>query len=241
MNTFDKSYTVYVPDLLGYGKSDCYENIAGTRFYDIHIDCLRQLAERLELSHFGLAGLSIGGAIAIGYALRYPDYVDYLISVSSWGLSRQMPFHKFSYWYVHKTNLTLMQYRWCARSRMLARWSIAYALIGNKKNITDMLIDEVMDSCKGGHAGRSMLDFQRSSATKEQAIPYYDESLTKLCMLVALVIGEKDPLVPLRDVQAAHKKLAGSKLYIFEGCKHWTVKEQPERFCQIVCELTENI
>ncbi len=76
-------YTVYALDLLGDGKSDSCDNIAGERFYDIHTESLKELVDVLNLSHFGLAGLSMGGAIAIGFALRYPDYVEYLIPVSS--------------------------------------------------------------------------------------------------------------------------------------------------------------
>ncbi len=82
----------------------------------------------------------------------------------------------------------------------MAKWSLAYSLIGDKKFITDNLVQEVMASCKGDKAGRSMVGYQRSSATKEKALPYYGEKLTELKMPVTFITGEKDPLVPLKDV-----------------------------------------
>ncbi len=234
MRCFGPEYTVYAPDLLGYGESDDYPGIAGEQFYQIHIDCILELAESLGLNVFGLAGLSMGGAIAIGFALAHPERVAYLVPVGSWGLSEKLPFHRFSWWYIHKTHLTEVQYRWCSKSKVLARWSIAYGLIGNKALISDEMIQEVMYSCAAGRAGKSMLDFQRSSAGKERAIPFYGERLRALSMPVAFVIGEHDPLVPVGDVRTAHKLVPGSLLFLIEGCKHWTVKEKPEQFCEII-------
>ena len=177
----------------------------------------------------------MGGAIAIGYALRYPEDVKALIPVDTWGVSEKMPFHRFSYWYVMHTDLTLSQYRWCAKYRWIARWSISYALIGNKKLITDALVDEVMQSCAGDMAGKSMLNFQRSAADKERSKPYYLGELKKLQMPVVYVIGEKDPLVPLSDIIKAARETPNSRVEVFKGCKHWSVKEQPRKLCEI-CE-----
>ena len=55
-----------------------------------------------------------------------------------------------------------------------------------------------------------------------------------LKMPVIYIIGEKDPLVPLNDIYKAAQENPGSRVEIFEGCKHWAVKEQPGKFCEIV-------
>ena len=171
-NTFTDDYSVYAFDFLGYGDSDKAYDLVGDGFYDTHIACVKTVVDHYGLNDFILSGLSMGGAVAIGFALNYPERIKALIPVDTWGISRKMPFHHFSYWYVKHTNLTLAQYRWCAKYRWVARWSISYALIGNKKLITDSLIDEVMLSCAKDMAGKSMLNFQRSSADKHQAKPY---------------------------------------------------------------------
>ena len=145
-----------------------------------------------------------------------------------------MPFHRLSYWYVNHTDLTLTQYRWCAKYRWVARWSISYALIGDRNRITEALVDEVMQSCVGDMAGKSMLNYQRSSADKYQAKPYYLKQLKDLKMPVVYIIGEKDPLVPLHDIEKAAQATPGSRVEVFRGCKHWSVKEQPRKFCEIV-------
>ena len=227
-------FTVYAFDFLGYGRSDKADELVGDHFFDTHIDCVKCVATHYGLTDFALAGLSMGGAIAIGFALRYPDMVKALIPVDTWGVSEKMPFHHLSYWYVKHTDLTLTQYRWCAKFRWLAKWSISYALIGNKKLITDALVDEVMQSCAGDMAGKSMLNFQRSAADKDQSKPCYLGELKNLKMPVIYIIGEKDPLVPLSDINKAAGENPNSRVEVFEGCKHWFVKEQPWKFSRIV-------
>lgn len=237
-NTFTDDFSVYAFDFLGYGCSDKAYDLVGDEFYNTHIACIKSVVEHYGLSDFVLAGLSMGGAVAIGYALRYPEKIKALIPVDTWGLSEKMPFHHLSYWYVNHTNLTLLQYRWCAKYRWVARWSIAYALIGNKKRITASLVDEVMQSCAGDMAGKSMLNFQRSSADKYLAKPYYLDSLRDLKIPIVYIIGEKDPLVPLNDIYKAAQENPDSKVVVFKGCKHWSVKEKPKKFCKIVGSVT---
>ena len=80
----------------------------------------------------------------------------------------------------------------------------------------------------------SMLNFQRSAAYKERSKPCYLGELQNLKMPVIYIIGEKDPLVPLSDIYKAAGENPNSQVEVFEGCKHWSVKEQPRKFCQIV-------
>ena len=240
-DTFSDDFTVYAFDFLGYGHSDKADDLVGERFFDTHIECVKTVATHYGLSDFALAGLSMGGAIAIGFALRYPELVKALIPVDTWGVSEKIPFHRFSYWYVKHTDLTLSQYRWCAKYRWIARWSISYALIGNKKLITDALVDEVMQSCAGDMAGKSMLNFQRSAADKDRSKPYYPEQLKNLKMPIVYIIGEKDPLVPLSDIYKAAETNPNSRVAVFKGCKHWSVKEQPRKFCKICEDICERL
>ncbi len=233
-NAFPDDFSVYAFDFLGYGQSDKADDLTGDRFFDTHIACVKSVAEHYGLTGFVLAGLSMGGAVAIGYSLRYPEKVKALVPVDTWGVSEKMPFHRLSYWYVNHTDLTLTQYRWCARSRWLAKWSVSYALIGNKNLITDALVNEVMQSCSGDMAGKSMQNFQRSAADKNRSRPYYPGELKNLKMPVVYIIGEKDPLVPLSDIYKAAEESPNSRVEVFKGCKHWSVKEKPRKFCGIV-------
>lgn len=84
IQNFNNEYTIYAPDLLGYGMSDKPTNLCGKKFYNIHIQSIKQVTEQLGLTTFILAGLSMGGAIAIGYALNYPVQVQALFPVDTY-------------------------------------------------------------------------------------------------------------------------------------------------------------
>ena len=43
-------------------------------------------------------------------------------------------------------------------------------------------------------------------------------------MPVVYIIGEKDPLVPLSDIYRAAQENPNSRVEVFRGCKHWSVK-----------------
>lgn len=234
METFSDEYTIYAPSHLGYGLSDKPEDLVGPAFYPTHISCLKEVVDRLGLDTFALVGLSMGGAIAIGFALQYPKSVQYLFPVASWGLSPRFPFQKLANWYIYKTNGTLYQYRWLTKYNTLAKHFIGYSLIGNKKNITPPLIDEVLQACSRGGAGKSMQDFQRSSCINTGTFPYYGDALKNLKMPVIFFAGEKDPLIPLKNIKEAFRKVPHGKLYIFPKCKHWSIKEKPHAFVEIV-------
>lgn len=233
MGHFSEDITVYAPDQLGYGKSSRPDNMCGDSFYDIHIETLRELADSLGLEKFALAGLSMGGAVAMGFALKYGERVTALFPVDPWGISEKIPFGKFSVWYIQKTDLTLKQFRWISNSRAMAKWFASYALMGDRKNITEQLIDEILEACRSDGAGRAMQDYQRSSCTDKGVNPYYVNELSSLKMPVVFVSGENDPLVPKADVLRA-AKAAGAAAHILKKCKHWSVKEKPQKFCSIV-------
>jgi pimeloyl-ACP methyl ester carboxylesterase len=63
------TYTVYLPDLRNHGQSPHSEVMN----YDSMRDDLYELADHLKLDKFFLAGHSMGGKIAMAFALRWPD------------------------------------------------------------------------------------------------------------------------------------------------------------------------
>ena len=231
---FDETkYTVYAPDLLGYGASD-KPNLQGEQFFEHYIASVKQLTEALQLQQFVIAGLSMGGAIAIGFALKFAERVRAVVPVNTWGVTEKLPMHRLTYAYVHYTNLVNLQYRWISKSRSMAKWLVQFILIGNRTRITDALVNEVLDACKGDTAGRSMQQFQRSAITKTTTRPYYYNDLMKVNVPIIFVHGDKDPLVKEVDVHAAAAKAPVSKVEILKGCKHWSVKEQPQKFYEII-------
>lgn len=229
-------YTVYAPDLLGYGSSERPEDMAGEEFYQKHVLALREMCDAINLQDFTLAGLSMGAAIAVRFALGEPDRVARLFLIDPWGVTERMRFHGFTYRYLKKDKHMRKWYERMAKYRILAKWLISYSLIGDKKKITSELVDEVWEACRQKDAYKSMHDYQISSLTKKACVPFYERDWKRLPMPVIFVQGERDRLVSAEDVQRAANAVPMGKYYELKGCKHWSVWEQPEEFIRILEE-----
>jgi len=233
MACMPEQYTVYAIDLPGYGNSSRPENMEGPDFYQKHIAVVDSVVNALGLQTFALSGLSMGGAIGIGYALTHPGRVVALVPVDSWGLVRRMPMNGFYYWCVH-TRALRASFRLFARARRLVRWTVEASLIGDRKKVTDALVDEIYMLCQKPNAEASMRDFQHSSLTRKGAIPDYTAVLSTLTMPVLFINGEKDALVTCKVSAAAAAQVQGGRLHIMRGCRHWAQKERPEEYASVV-------
>lgn len=188
INLLSNNYTVYAIDLLGHGNSDKPENMAGDGFYKKHIDCLENIVNQLKLDNFILSGISMGGAISIGYTLKNPNKVKALIPVDSWGISSKMPFHRLCYWYVH-TSITRKSFQYFAKYKWLIKLIVQCSLIGDKSKITKELIDTLHDRCLKSYVVKSMEDCLRSSITKYNNIQDFTKELSNIYIPVLFING----------------------------------------------------
>jgi len=74
-----KGYRVLVLDLPGFGKSSPPQECWGLEEYS---DFIKNFTDNLGINNFFLIGHSFGGAIAVKYAIKYPEKVKKLFLVS---------------------------------------------------------------------------------------------------------------------------------------------------------------
>ena len=89
MQTWTGPQPLVALDLPGYGNSDKPELEYSLSFYT---GFLKAFLDTLNAQNVTLCGLSMGGAIALQYALRYPDYIGKLVLVAPWGVSASAPY-----------------------------------------------------------------------------------------------------------------------------------------------------
>ena len=81
---FSKSFKIISYDLRGFGNSS-----TPTSAYSHHQD-LKELLDELDVTSCTLVGFSLGGAVAIDFALEFPELVEKLVLLST-GLSGFVP------------------------------------------------------------------------------------------------------------------------------------------------------
>ncbi|WP_455539293.1 alpha/beta fold hydrolase [Terrisporobacter sp.] len=240
INLLPYNYTVYAIDLLGYGKSDKPKEMSGDLFYKKHIDCLEDIINQLKLDKFILSGISMGGAIAIGYTLKNTEKVKALIPVDSWGLLNKMPIHRLYFWYVN-TSITRKLFKYFTKYKWLIKPSVHYSLIEDKSKISKELIDAIYHACLKSNAGKSMEDFQRSSITKYNNIPNFTKALLNINTPILFINGEKDSLVKAKNIIKVSELTPKSSVHIMKKCKHWPQKERPEEYVEVISKFVSEV
>ncbi len=228
-----ESHRVFAPDLPGYGQSDKPDVQYNTDFY---VDFLAHFLDALQLPKVSLVGLSMGGGIALGFTLRFPERVEKLVPVDPYGIMPKVAWHNLSYLYV-MTPLNELSYWLFKRSRSTVRASLRSSLISNPERLTDDLVDRLYQAAQDPDAGKAFTSYQRYEMSWNGLRTNYTERLHEISVPTLFVHGEKDPAVPLKYARQAHSLVKNSQLYVMAGCLHWPMRDRPEEFNRVVIEF----
>ncbi|MDT8899040.1 alpha/beta hydrolase [Thermanaerothrix sp. 4228-RoL] len=232
-----KTHRVYAPDLPGYGDS-AHPDIPYTMAF--YIDFVTALLDTLNLTRVTVAGVSMGGGIAIGLTLTHPERVQRLIPVDSYGLQRFAPAHRWSYWLVQLDWLNRLTWWIITRHPALAKASLQQVFYDPRKIDFD-LMNAVWEEVRKPHAGRAFRAFQRHEVLKNGLRTVYLDRLNEIKVPTLFVHGEHDRLVPLECAYEAHRRLSGSQLTILPQCGHWPQRENPSAFIQALMAFLSTI
>jgi pimeloyl-ACP methyl ester carboxylesterase len=224
-------HRVFAFDMVGTGLSD---KPVMSYSLDYQLQFLTRFLDTLNIQQANLIGNSMGGSVALKFALESPERVRKLGLVSSFGLGRETYFY----------------------DRLFA----AFPAIANLVPPSRRGVKWVLDSCV--HNPKSVpeewveLSFQRFSLTgqREALISLLTTNIDiwgvrhevfrpivqhlGLIKAPTLVIwGKQDAITPVAHACVASQKIPNSSLHIFEECGHWAQVEHPEAFNHLVSEF----
>jgi len=213
--------TVYALDLPGHGDSDKPDRDYTTAFYR---ETLAVALDELDITEPALAGLSMGGAVALGHALDGGP-VERLVLVDSYGLGAD------AYWRtaasgVLQTPLGRFLWHGVSSSRPAIRSSLRS--MGATEPSRELVED--VASAVDRRTVRAMRRWQRNEFRACGFRTDYTDRLADLDVPTLLVHGDADPLLPRQWSERAAAALPDSELRILEHCGHCPPRERPERF-----------
>jgi pimeloyl-ACP methyl ester carboxylesterase len=186
-------FRVIAPDLPGYGKSDTPQ-IDYT--LDYYIDFVRRLLDQLDVERPTLAGISMGGGIAIGFALAHPQRVNRLVPVDSYGIQRKYPGGLWGYYLVRMEWLNRFSWWLLGRNRALTRASLQQIMY-DPNALSDDLINEVYEEIRRPRAGMAFRSFQRHEVLRNGVRTCYLDRFKEIQAETLFIHGENDRLVPV--------------------------------------------
>ena len=192
-------HTVYALDLPGHGRSGG----AGRAEIGAYTDVVRGFAEALGLAPFVLAGHSMGGAIALEFALRYPTRLAGLILVGTGAKLRVAP-----------EILTGIREDFQGTTELLAQWAHGEHADPNLLRLYTRRLREV--NLQIIHD-----DFAACDAFDRRA------DVSHITLPTLILCGEADRMTPVKLSQFLHEQITGSQLVIVPGAGHMVMLEQP--------------
>jgi len=213
-------YRVISLDQIGHGltgpnPSDDYSPAA-------FVDTLDRTLAKLGVTHFALAGSSMGGAVAWHYALAHPEKVDALILVDAAGApvaeSDALPIGVR----VAQTPL-VRQLAEFVTPRSLIERTLREGLY-NQSVIDDRMIDRYWELLLyPGNRRATMLRNSRKKDVADRA------TLSRLHMPVLILWGKEDRLIPVVAARWFVKAMPQAQQIVYPGIGHVPMEEAPDR------------
>lgn len=215
-------YRVIVADLLGFGLSSKPDiPMYSTDFY---VAGVKGLFDALGLKHATLLGNSLGGAVALGYALTHPDDVDRLILMAPGGVEDidtylAMPgmANMFAVYKAGKTGVDAMR-------------DIMTQLVFDPTFLTDAIINERAPiALTQTNAARSVMD-----------VPDLTTRLHELRCPIFGFWGVNDRFNPVGGAMKIVENAPNARIELVNRCGHWVQVEHREMFNRLCLDFLKN-
>ncbi len=226
-------YRVIAPDWPGYGRSEGPKGAATTNFY---IDFLEGLADALELDTFYLVGFSMGGGVALGYALKHPKRVRKLVLIDAYGLGGEVHVPFLPYLALRTPRLSTLTWAALRRSPRTLRLLLRLFVFRQGKAVTEEVLAEVAEQLRVPDIERAFMGWLREELHLTALTTNYLGRLGRLSVPTLLIHGDRDLVVPVSRAKRAAKRIPDATLKILPS-GHWTPREAKEAFTEAVLEF----
>ncbi|MEF8788585.1 MAG: alpha/beta fold hydrolase [Haloarculaceae archaeon] len=216
---------VLAPDLAGYGESDRPDADYSTAW---HVGVVESFLDDRGLDSPSVVGLSLGGGVALGLALRSPDRVDHLVPVDSYGLGRDLPNGLLTWALSRVPQVNRLSLWLLARSERLTRASLG-GIVVDPSSVPEEVVAELHELVGRPGAGEAFRRWRRAEVTRDGYRTDYTDRLDAVDVPTLFVHGEADDLFPVEWARAAAERVPDARLETFEGVAHWPPREAPDR------------
>lgn len=225
--------TVYAPDLPGYGAS---EMPADPLSMPTLVESVAAFLDELSLEDPVVTGLSMGGGVAVGLALAYPERVSRVVALDAFALGRELP-NGLLTWLLAKIQVTNhLSVALMRRSRRVTVAGLA-SLVADPDTLSADVIDRVVAEVNRPGAGRAFRAFRANEVTRSGYRTDYSDRVADLSVPVRYVHGADDDLLPPAWSERAADRTPDSELFVLDECGHLPTFERPDRVRDLVADV----
>lgn len=208
-------YHVYIPDQVGFGKSD--KPITNYRVAML-VEFLDVFCKKLGIQKAALVGNSLGGWTAAAFAIAHPEKVDKLVLVDAAGYTPK----RWGGPEITKEALAALNPSTTEDFKRLFG-----LILYNKAMLTDQFVEQALTNKLKRGDGYTINSFIESVLRGED---YLDGKTQKIKAPTLVLWGKDDGLTPLGIGKAFAEDIRGAQLVAIDKCGHVPQMEKAAEF-----------
>jgi pimeloyl-ACP methyl ester carboxylesterase len=173
----------------------------------------------MDLDSTILVGNSLGGHIALLYALDHPDLIEALVLSGSSG--------------IYETTMGTTFFKRQDREFIRERTEMTFY---DPVHATDELVDEMFDIVNDRPRALRLLKIARSA--DEETVT---EQLSRLDMPTLLIWGQDDIITPPDVAEEFRDRMPNARLHFIDECGHAPMIEHPEAFNNLTLDFLSEL
>ena len=207
-------YRCVIPDLIGYGFSDKPTDVDHPLSF--FVECVKQALDCAGVERCTVVGNSLGGAIALGLALEYPQLVEKLVLMAPGGLSELSQYQQMP----GMQNMFKVFGSGEPVTAAVMKDLFAGSLMHDPKFATDELVAERLQIMQimNGHVMATM------------KVPVLTDRLPELDCPVLGFWGLEEKMMPENGIMALARNIRHLRLVLVSECGHWVMVEHQDMF-----------
>ena len=207
------------PDIVGFGYTPAPEGFEFSM--ERWVEHLAGFVRALDLGPVAIVGNSFGGALALAYAIRYPESVRGLVLMGSVGVDFELTDGLDAVWGYEPS---------------VANMKRLLGVFGHDESfMTDELAElRYRASVRPGVQESFSAMFPEPRQASIRAMRSDEADIRAIDVPALVVHGREDKVIPVSNAHRLFELLPDAEMHLFSRCGHWTQIEKRERFDALV-------
>ncbi len=216
----DAGFRTYVPDALGYGRSSMP---ADAQYHlDYLVDGTRRWLDAIGVQRASFIGNSMGGAMAIRFALLHPERVDKLVLMAPGGLEAREVYLGMRG--IRRMIKAFFSPEGITRESMRRVFELQ---LYDGSLVTDQIIEERFQ----------IAELQPKAVMATSKVPNQAERLGELACPVFAWWGLDDQFCPVSGADTILRSVKGARVMSLAQCGHWVMVEHRDVFNRLTLDF----
>ncbi len=218
-------FRVVTPDLRGFGESDASE---GPATMNRMAQDVAKLMDHLGIDQAVIAGLSMGGYVALAFVKQFPSRVKALVLADT---RAQADTEEGKQTRAQQAEKAMAEGMAGIADAMLPKL-LTPETVSKRPEVVKRVRDMMLKTKPQGAASALLGMAEREDLT---------EFISTIRVPTMIVVGREDAITPVADSEKMHAKIATSHLVVLENAGHVSNLEQTEQFNFALLKFLERV